>query len=141
MGAAVASHHQPFAHGTPAHCVWAALVLRHQCGHASGIKLDYELAAHGQQRERLQERLDDPAKHWKFSMSDIEARKQWSEYQKAYEMLLAATHTPWAPWTIVPANSKTHRNLMIATLVREVLKGLQLRYPTGDSALEHFTVE
>ena len=51
-----------------------------------------------EQRERLQERLDDPAKHWKFSMSDIEARKQWSEYQKAYEMLLAATHTPWAPW-------------------------------------------
>ena len=94
-----------------------------------------------EQRERLQERLDDPAKHWKFSMSDIEARKQWSEYQKAYEMLLAATHTPWAPWTIVPANSKTHRNLMIATLVREVLKGLQLRYPAGDSALKHFTVE
>ncbi|HVL43281.1 MAG TPA: PPK2 family polyphosphate kinase [Acidovorax sp.] len=94
-----------------------------------------------EQRERLQERLDDPAKHWKFSMSDIEARKQWSQYQKAYEMLLAATHTPWAPWTIVPANSKTHRNLMIATLVREVLTALDLRYPPGDPALQQIRIE
>ena len=94
-----------------------------------------------EQRERLQERLDDPAKHWKFSMSDIEARKQWSQYQKAYEMLLNATHTPWAPWTIVPANSKTHRNLMIATLVREVLTRLDLRYPAGDPALQKIRIE
>ena len=71
----------------------------------------------------------------------IEARKQWSQYQKAYEMLLAATHTPWAPWTIVPANSKTHRNLMIATLVREVLTGLDLRYPPGDPALQKIRIE
>ncbi|MBL7087615.1 PPK2 family polyphosphate kinase [Acidovorax sp.] len=94
-----------------------------------------------EQRERLQERLDDPAKHWKFSMGDIEVRKQWADYRKAYNTLLAATHTPWAPWTIVPADSKTHRNLMVATLLREVLRNLDLRYPTGDAELEHFTVE
>lgn len=94
-----------------------------------------------EQRERLQERLDDPAKHWKFSMGDIEVRKQWADYQKAYDVLLNATHTPWAPWTIVPANSKTHRNLMIATVLREVLQNLDLRYPTGDAQLKHFTVE
>ncbi|MBY0412255.1 MAG: polyphosphate--nucleotide phosphotransferase [Burkholderiaceae bacterium] len=94
-----------------------------------------------EQRERLQERLDDPAKHWKFSMGDIEVRKQWAEYRGAYNTLLNATHTPWAPWTIVPANSKTHRNLMIATVLREVLQNLDLRYPTGDEALKHFTVE
>ena len=94
-----------------------------------------------EQRERLQERLDDPAKHWKFDMGDIAVRKQWADYQKAYETLLAATHTPWAPWTIVPANSKTHRNLMIATALREVLQNLDLRYPPGDPGLEHFTVE
>ncbi|PJI99663.1 PPK2 family polyphosphate:nucleotide phosphotransferase [Acidovorax sp. 69] len=93
-----------------------------------------------EQRERLQERLDDPAKHWKFSMGDIEVRKQWSDYRKAYNTLLAATHTPWAPWTIVPADSKTHRNLMVATLLREVLHNLDLSYPTGDPALQHFTV-
>lgn len=94
-----------------------------------------------EQRVRLQERLDDPAKHWKFSMGDIEVRKQWAEYRKAYNTLLNATHTPWAPWTIVPADSKTHRNLMIATVLREVLGKLDLRYPTGDPALKHFTVE
>ena len=94
-----------------------------------------------EQRQRLQERLDDPTKHWKFAMSDIDARKQWAQYQHAYEQLLAATHTPWAPWTIVPADSKTHRNLMIATVLREVLRNLDLRYPPGDPALAHFKVE
>ena len=94
-----------------------------------------------EQRQRLQERLDDPAKHWKFDMGDIAVRKQWADYQKAYETLLSATHTPWAPWTIVPSNSKTHRNLMIATVLRAVLQNLDLKYPPGDPALEHFTVE
>ena len=94
-----------------------------------------------EQRERLQERLDDPAKHWKFSLGDIEVRKQWAQYQDTYGTLLAATHTPWAPWTIVPANSKTHRNLMIATVLREVLQKLDLRYPAGDPALAGFTVK
>ncbi|KRD46554.1 phosphate--nucleotide phosphotransferase [Acidovorax sp. Root275] len=94
-----------------------------------------------EQRERLQERLDDPTKHWKFSMGDIEVRKQWAQYQDAYGTLLAATHTPWAPWTIVPSNSKTHRNLMIATVLRELLHNLDLRYPAGDPALARFTVE
>lgn len=89
-----------------------------------------------EQRLRLQERLDDPTKHWKFSLGDLEVRKQWPQYQKAYEKLLNATSTPWAPWTVVPANSKTHRNLMIATLVRDALKALPLRYPPGDPALQ-----
>ena len=94
-----------------------------------------------EQRQRLQERLDDPAKHWKFSMGDIEVRKQWGAYRQAYDALLNATHTQWAPWTIVPADSKTHRNLMIASILRAVLQKLDLRYPTGDPALGHFTVE
>ena len=93
-----------------------------------------------EQRARLQERLDDPAKHWKFSLGDIEVRKQWKDYQKAYQSLLRATSTPWAPWTIVPANSKTHRNLMIATVVRDTLKSLKLRYPPGDPALQGLQV-
>ena len=73
-------------------------------------------------------------------MGDIEVRKQWTEYRRAYDTLLAATHTPWAPWTIVPADSKTHRNLMIATVLRAVLQNLNLRYPEGDAALKGFTV-
>ncbi|RYG12938.1 MAG: polyphosphate--nucleotide phosphotransferase [Burkholderiales bacterium] len=94
-----------------------------------------------EQRARLQERLDDPAKHWKFSLGDIEVRKRWNEYQDAYQSLLRATSTTWAPWTIVPSNSKTHRNLMIATLVRDALKNLDLRYPEGDPALKGLRVD
>ena len=66
---------------------------------------------------RLQERLDDPTKHWKFAAGDLECAKQWDAYQQAYESAIAATGTPWAPWTIVPADSKTHRNLMIARAI------------------------
>ena len=88
-----------------------------------------------EQRLRLQERVDDPTKHWKFAMGDIEVRKQWTAYQKAYGAMLGATSTPWAPWTVVPADSKTHRNLMIATLVRRALDGLKRRYPPSDPAL------
>ena len=86
-----------------------------------------------EQRVRLQERLDDPTKHWKFAAGDLEARKQWDAYQKAYSAAVAATGTPWAPWTIVPADSKTHRNLMIATVMTQVLEALKLRYPPGRS--------
>ena len=93
-----------------------------------------------EQRVRLQERLDDPAKHWKFSMGDIEVRKQWADYRRAYDRLLNTTHTPWAPWTIVPADSKTHRNLMIATVLRAVLQNLNRRCPEGDAALKGLTV-
>ena len=88
-----------------------------------------------EQRERLQERIDDVAKHWKFALGDLEARKQWKPYQQAYENLLNATHTSWAPWTVVPANSKTHRNLMIATALRAAFENLGLRYPPGNPAL------
>ncbi|MBC7547183.1 MAG: polyphosphate--nucleotide phosphotransferase [Polaromonas sp.] len=89
-----------------------------------------------EQRERLQERIDDPAKHWKFDLGDLEARKQWTAYQAAYESLLGATSTPWAPWLVVPANSKTHRNLMVATAVRDAMEKLKLRVPPGNPALD-----
>nr|WP_200932472.1 PPK2 family polyphosphate kinase [Pseudorhodoferax sp. Leaf267] len=88
-----------------------------------------------EQRERLQARLDDPAKRWKFQPEDLTVRAQWDAYQAAYQDAIAATGTPWAPWTIVPADSKTHRNLMIATLLRRTLQGLKLAYPAGDPAL------
>lgn len=94
-----------------------------------------------EQRQRLQDRIDDPDKHWKFSLGDLEVRKQWPAYQKAYQALLEATSTPWAPWTVVPANSKTHRNLMIATIVRDTLRRLELRFPPDDPALKNLRVE
>jgi PPK2 family polyphosphate:nucleotide phosphotransferase len=82
-----------------------------------------------EQRLRLQARIDDPTKAWKFVARDLEVRRQWPAYRKAYEALLGATSTAVAPWTIVPSDSKTHRNLMIGTVVRDTLKSMKLRYP------------
>jgi PPK2 family polyphosphate:nucleotide phosphotransferase len=93
-----------------------------------------------EQRLRLQARLDDPTKHWKFAVSDLDERKRWDEYQAAYSAMIAATGTKWAPWTVVPSDSKTHRNLMIASAVTESLRGLKLRYPPGDPALASIKV-
>ncbi len=93
-----------------------------------------------EQKARLQERLDDPTKRWKFSVGDLDVRKQWGAYQKAYADAISATGTPWAPWTIVPADSKTHRNLMIATVMKQVFKSLKLRYPPDDPALAKLKV-
>ncbi len=93
-----------------------------------------------EQRERLMARLDDPAKQWKFAASDLEARKQWDAYQAAYADMIQATGTAWAPWTVVPADSKTHRNLMIALSVHQTLSQLQLRFPPANPALKGLKV-
>ena len=94
-----------------------------------------------EQRERLQARIDDPHKRWKFRRDDLDVRRQWDAYQLAYEQLLAATSTAWAPWIVVPADSKTHRNLMVALALRETLRSLDLRYPDGDPLLSSLKVE
>ena len=94
-----------------------------------------------EQRQRLQERLDDPTKRWKFKLGDLEVRKQWDDYLTAYNAAISATGTSWAPWTIVPSDSKVQRNLMIATMMKATLNGLDLRFPTGDRALFGLKVE
>jgi PPK2 family polyphosphate:nucleotide phosphotransferase len=82
-----------------------------------------------EQRERLQERIDEPDKRWKHDPRDWEVREQWEAYRRAYEAMLGATSTAWAPWVVVPADSKPHRNLMVATIVRDTLRALKLRHP------------
>jgi len=82
-----------------------------------------------EQRRRLQERIDTPEKHWKFNAGDLEERKLWSRYQLAYEEALAQTATPFAPWYVVPADSKTHRNLMVSEILCESLRELAPSYP------------
>jgi len=82
-----------------------------------------------EQRERLQARIDDPAKHWKLQPSDLEARRQWADYMEAYEDALRETSTPHAPWHVIPADSKTARNLIVATLLRDCMVGLPLKPP------------
>jgi PPK2 family polyphosphate:nucleotide phosphotransferase len=93
-----------------------------------------------EQRKRLQARVDDPTKRYKFQRGDLKVREQWDDYQRAYEHALSATGTPYAPWFVVPADSKTHRNLMIALVVRETLRGLGLRYPDDDPTLKDLKV-
>ncbi len=87
-----------------------------------------------------EERVDDETKRWKFSLGDLEVRKQWEQYQQAYENFLNATSTPWAPWTVVPADSKTHRNLMIASVIKDALLKLDLQYPPSNPALKGLKV-
>jgi PPK2 family polyphosphate:nucleotide phosphotransferase len=93
-----------------------------------------------EQKERLQERIDDAAKRWKFRHGDLEVRRRWDDYQRAYEQAIGATGTPWAPWTVVPANSKTHRNLMIARALKLALQRMRLRLPPGESGMDGLKV-
>jgi PPK2 family polyphosphate:nucleotide phosphotransferase len=94
-----------------------------------------------EQRKRLQERVDDPAKHWKFSMGDIEVRKFWADYQAAYAHMLSHTSTPHAPWHVVPADNKTHRNIAIAELVIDALLAMKLKAPKANPELAGMVVE
>jgi PPK2 family polyphosphate:nucleotide phosphotransferase len=85
-----------------------------------------------EQRERLQARLDDPTKQWKFRMGDLEERKLWDVYRAAYEEALERCSTDWAPWYLVPANRKWFRNLAVAEILGDVLEDLQPEYPPAD---------
>jgi PPK2 family polyphosphate:nucleotide phosphotransferase len=81
------------------------------------------------QRQRLQERLDTPAKRWKFSLADLETRKHWDEFHRVYAEVIARTSTPWAPWRVVGADEKPTRDARVARLVRKTLARLGLTYP------------
>ena len=94
-----------------------------------------------EQRDRLQDRIDDPDKRWKFRREDLAVRKQWDDYRRAYERAIGATSTSWAPWTVVPADSKTHRNLMVCLAVRDTLRSLDLRYPDDDPTIARLKVK
>ncbi len=83
----------------------------------------------GEQRRRLGERLADPAKYWKFSPGDVKERALWNRYLTAYEKLLARCSTPHAPWYVIPADHKWHRNLAVAARLVDALEGLGSRYP------------
>ncbi len=82
-----------------------------------------------EQKRRLQARLDDPQKHWKFSDGDLAERKFWSQYQAAYEDIFAHTSHKHAPWFIIPSDNKWFRNLAISAILVEALDGLKLQYP------------
>ena len=77
-----------------------------------------------EQRERLQARIDNPAKHWEFEFGDLEERKLWGDYQAAFGDMVMETSTPDAPWYVVPANRKWYRNIVISQILVDTLEGL-----------------
>lgn len=94
-----------------------------------------------EQRARLQERLDDPEKQWKFDENDLVQRKKWDEYMDAYQRAIIATDADHAPWYVIPSDSKTHRNLLISTLILEIVADLALSFPPADPKLAKLKIE
>ena len=83
----------------------------------------------GEQAARLQERVDDPTKQWKFKMSDLATRAKWADYMAAYEVAISRCSTEQAPWHIIPADRNWVRNAAIARIVREALEEMNPQYP------------
>jgi PPK2 family polyphosphate:nucleotide phosphotransferase len=94
-----------------------------------------------EQKKRLQSRLDDPHKRWKFHPGDLEERALWSHYTEAYEAVLSQTSTEWASWHIIPGDRKWYRNLMISQIIIEKLESLDMRYPEPEGDLEGIVIE
>jgi len=94
-----------------------------------------------EQKGRLQARLDDPAKRWKFRLGDLEERKLWDDYMHAYEDVLRKTSTEYAPWFIVPANRKWYRDLVVSSLLVEALQGLNMKFPEPEEKLDGIVIE
>jgi PPK2 family polyphosphate:nucleotide phosphotransferase len=82
-----------------------------------------------EQRKRFLGRIDEPAKRWKFSRSDVAERRRWNDYMAAYEDMIRATSTDYAPWYVVPADHKRVEWLLVAGAVVEALEGLKLDFP------------
>jgi PPK2 family polyphosphate:nucleotide phosphotransferase len=102
---------------------------RHMARNGTVIRKFYLNVSKAEQKKRFLERIDDPAKNWKFETADIEKRKQWKAYRKAYEEMLAETSTEWAPWYVIPADPKWFTRLAIAQIIRETLQEIDPKYP------------
>jgi PPK2 family polyphosphate:nucleotide phosphotransferase len=94
-----------------------------------------------EQRERLEARLDNANKRWKFSLGDLAERKRWDDYQRAYEDALTKCNTKHAPWHIVPANRNWNRNLVISSLLRSTLETMDPQFPQPEAELDGVQVE
>ncbi|MEO7555629.1 MAG: polyphosphate kinase 2 family protein [Acidimicrobiales bacterium] len=93
-----------------------------------------------EQARRLQARLDDPDKGWKFNKDDLLERAHWDEYQEAYEEAITRTSTAHAPWHVIPANHKHYRNFVVSQLLVDALESLNPKYPPPDPDLDGVVV-
>lgn len=94
-----------------------------------------------EQAERLRERQETPSKQWKFSPGDLEVRKQWDDYQRAYEDALTLCNTEYAPWYVIPANHKWYRNLAVSTILVSTMEKMDLRYPDPVPNIKSFKIK
>ena len=94
-----------------------------------------------EQRERLQARIDDPNKNWKFRAGDLEDRARWDGVMAAYEDAITKTSTDWAPWYVVPGDRKWVRDVAVSTLLVETLEDMDPQYPPPEAGLGRFTLE
>lgn len=94
-----------------------------------------------EQRERLQDRIDQPHKNWKFNPGDLAERERWDDYQAAYAEMLGQTSTTWAPWYVVPADRKWFRNLVVSTILVDALRELEPAWPEPPSDISGIVVD
>lgn len=94
-----------------------------------------------EQRERLQARLDEPDKHWKFAKADLDERRRWDDYQAAFTEMLTETSTVDAPWYVIPADRKWFRNLAVSQVLVDTLESLDMSYPEAEDGLDGLVVK
>ncbi|MCA1992180.1 MAG: polyphosphate kinase 2 family protein [Coleofasciculus sp. S288] len=93
-----------------------------------------------EQKRRLESRLQEPDKHWKFSSNDIKERLLWDDYQAAFEDAINNCSTQHAPWYVVPANKKWYRNLVVARTIADTLEAMNPQYPPAEEGLENIVI-
>lgn len=94
-----------------------------------------------EQRERLQDRLDTPDKHWKFEPGDLDMRARWDDFMAAFEEAIEKTSTPHAPWFVIPADRKWYRNIAVLEILVQTLENLNMHYPDAAPGLDQITIE
>jgi polyphosphate kinase 2 (PPK2 family) len=93
-----------------------------------------------EQKRRLESRLENPDKLWKFSKNDIQERLRWDDYQLAFEDAINYCSTDYAPWYVIPANKKWYRNLVIARTIANTLEAMNPQYPPAEPGLENVVI-
>lgn len=112
---------------------------RYLCRNGTVVLKFFLNVSREEQRKRFLERLEDPAKQWKFSMDDIKERALWPRYQAVYQDIVRHTATPHAPWYVVPADHKWFARVVIGSVINAALEELDLRFPRADKgSLEEF---
>lgn len=88
-----------------------------------------------EQRQRLQDRIDQPHKNWKFSFGDLAERAHWDDYQEAFRVMLQETSTDAAPWYVIPSDRKWYRNLVISEIIVQTLRNLDMAWPPPEESI------